>query len=116
MAVASWAIAFAMTLLAEGPIYVLSSRRSFGVRAAVIVTVLLNLVTHPLAWSLITYGHVGFPYGFFAVEGAVVVVEGLLLLAVARSRVARQPLSPAVCLAVAFAANCFSAGLGLLAF
>lgn len=109
-----WAIAFATTLIAEGPVYVLASRPSFATGRAIALALVLNLATHPAAWSVLRFGHVSFPYGFLAVEAVVVVVEALLLFAAGRSRFARQPLRPATCLAMSFAANCSSAGLGLL--
>jgi hypothetical protein len=114
MVARDWAIAFATTLLAESPVYVLSSRRSFGVGTAIVVALLLNLATHPVAWSIFRFGRISFPYGFFAVEAAVVLAEALLLLAATRTRFARQPLRGSTCLAISFAANGFSAGLGLL--
>jgi len=114
MAATDWAIAFATTLLAEGPVYVLSSRRSFTTGTAVVVALLLNLTTHPVAWSIFRYGHITFPYGFLAAEAVVVVIEALLLFAAARLRFARQPLPGTTCLAISLVANCFSAGLGLL--
>jgi hypothetical protein len=109
-----WAIAFATTLVAELPVYVLFSRRSFAIRAAVAVAFLLNLATHPVAWSVFRFGHISFPYGFLAVEAGVVLAEALLLFAAAHSRFACQPLRATTCLAISFAANCSSAGLSLL--
>ena len=114
MLVRDWAIAFAVTLLAESPVYVLSSRRSFATGGAFVVALLLNLATHPVAWSVIMFGHISFPRGFLAVEAVVILVEAVLLFAAARSRLARQPLRGSTCLAISFAANSFSAGLGLL--
>jgi hypothetical protein len=110
-----WPIAFVATLLAESPVYVLSSRRSFAIRKALVVAVLLNLATHPVAWSTITFGHISFLPGYFVVEAIVVMVEAGLLFAAARTRFARCPMPASTCLAISFAANSLSAGLGLLA-
>jgi len=109
-----WAVAFATTLLAEGPVYGLLCRRSFRPGAAVALALLLNLATHPVAWSVLRLGRISYPYGFLAVEAVVVIAEALLLFAAGRSRFARQPLRGTSCLAISFAANSFSAGLGLL--
>jgi hypothetical protein len=114
MLVRDWAIAFATTLLAESPVYVLASRRSFATGAALALALLLNLATHPAAWSVFRFGHVSFPYGFLAVEAVVVLAEATLVFAAGRSRFARRPLGPATCLAMSLAANCFSAGLSLV--
>src|SRR5512142_1528855 len=109
-----WAIAFATTLVGECPVYVLASRRSFATGTAFALAILLNVATHPLAWTVFRFAGISFPSGFLAVEGLVVVSEALMLFAAARSRVAREPLSGSRCLAISFAANSLSAGLGLL--
>lgn len=114
MLVADWAIAFVATLVAETPVYVLSSRRNFAMGVAASVAVLLNFATHPVAWSFFRSGHISFPLGFFAVEAMVVLAEAVLLFAAGRSRFARRPLRGSSCLVISFAANSFSAGLGLL--
>jgi hypothetical protein len=109
-----WAIAFATTLVAETPVYVLASRRSFATKAALVVALLLNLATHPLAWTVFRFSRVSLPLGFLGVEALVVVAEAALLFAATRTRVAHLRLSVSRCLAISFAANSFSAGLGLL--
>ena len=109
-----WAIAFATTLVAELPVYLLACRGSFTLGTCVVVGLLLNVVTHPVAWSVFHFARISFPLGFVAVEAVVVVTEAVLLCAIARSRYARRPLSPSRCLAIAVAANSFSAGLSLL--
>ena len=111
---ADWAIAFATTLLAECPVYVLACRRAFKAGAAFVVALLLNLATHPVAWTVFRFGRISFPYGFLAVEAVVVLAEALLLVAAGRSRFARQPLGGSTCLVISFVANSFSAGLGLV--
>jgi hypothetical protein len=115
MFVLAWLAPFLFTLLVEAPVYVLATRRIFAFGWAVLLVLLLNVATHPVAWGLMTLGRGYFPYGVLAIEGAVVLAEGLLLFAAARSRFARQPLSLRTALAVSLAANSFSAGVGLLA-
>jgi len=109
-----WAIAFATTLLAESPVYVLFTRRSFTTGTALAVVLILNLVTHPAAWTAFRYGRISFPYGFLAIEAAVALAESLLLFAAGRSRFTRRPLRGSTCLAISLAANSLSAGLSLL--
>jgi hypothetical protein len=109
-----WALAFVFTLLAETPVYFLGLRRVFGARGALAASLLLNVATHPLAWSAIMAAPRPFPYVFLGVEGAVTLIEALLLFGAGRSRLARRPLGAGEALAISLAANGFSAGLGLL--
>ena len=69
------------------------------------IALLVNLVTHPLAWALTRAW--SWPR-FAAVEAGVWVAESLLLIALVR------PASPVALAAVAFTANALSAGVGLL--
>jgi hypothetical protein len=108
-----WALAFLFTLVVETPVYFLSLRRVFGGAGALAASLVLNAATHPIAWSTIMAVHHPFPYVFLAVEGAVTLIEGLLVFAAGRSRFARQPIRLDTSLAVSLAANGFSAGLGL---
>lgn len=109
-----WAIAFATTVVAELPVYVLASRRSLELRKAVLLTLLLNLATHPVAWAVFRFRGLSFPLGLLEVEAVVVLAEALLLRVATGSRYARQPMTLTSCLVIAFAANSFSAGLSLL--
>jgi hypothetical protein len=114
MTLLGWALAFLFTLVVETPVYFLSLRRVFGGKGAMAASLLLNIATHPIAWSTLMATHRPFPYVFLAVEGAVILIEGLLLFAAGRSRFARQPIRLDSALAISLAANGFSAGLGLL--
>jgi len=109
-----WALAFLLTLVVETPVYLLATRRSLGVVAALVMVLVVNIATHPIAWTIIMLSCGSSPYGFLAVEGVVVFVEGLLLFSAGRSRFARQPVLLRTSFAISLAANCFSAGLGLL--
>lgn len=114
MHVGDWALAFGFTLAVESPVYVLGTRRYFGLGVAGALALVLNLATHPAAWSLISLVCSCAWYGILAVEAAVVLVEALLLLTAARSRLARRPLPLSTCAAIAVVANGASAGLSLL--
>lgn len=114
MSLRGWATAFALTLLFEGPLYLLLLRSALSPWRALAATLALNLATHPIAWSAITMAAQPFPWVFVGVEAAVALAEGLLLFAAARTRLFRRRLGLAEALAIALAANGFSAGLGLM--
>ena len=103
-------MAFACTLVLETPVYLFGlsrvSTKSRPLRFAGIA-LLVNLVTHPLAWALTRAW--SWPR-FAAVEAGVWVAESLLLIALVR------PAGPFALAAVAFTANALSAGVGLLLF
>jgi hypothetical protein len=98
-------LALALTLLVEVPVYVVVFRfagilpGARGWAAAVGV----NLVTHPVAWLLLS-AHPGW---FWAVEGGVVLVEAGLLWAWVRR-------DPGLLALTALVANAASAGVGLI--
>jgi hypothetical protein len=107
---ADWLKAFAATILIEAPIYALFLRARFGVARGLLMSVPLQLLTHPLLWL-----------NFFALEaaldswvGALVIAEGLVL--VAETALLwwmwgqRLPLA----LAAAFTANAVSTLVGVL--
>jgi hypothetical protein len=108
-----WALAFLGTLVLETPVYFLALRRALGPGGALLASLVLNLATHPLAWSAITGASHAFPWIFLAVEGAVTVVEALLIFAIGRTGLSRQPIGSGEALAMSLAANGFSAGVGL---
>jgi hypothetical protein len=103
--VLAWAVGFACTLALETPVYVLGLRRIVGARRAALWSVVLNLLTHPLAWALTRAW--SWPR-FGAVETGVWLIESAVLLALLRSR------APAVRVVVlTLTANALSAGFGL---
>jgi hypothetical protein len=109
-----WPLAFVLTIVLETPVYLLALRRTVGAGHAVLVALLLNAATHPLAWSLITDAREPFPAVFLLVEAGVLITEALGLWLLGRSRWSRGRLGVAEALAMAFAANGVSAGVGLL--
>ena len=114
MGLRSWFIAFGLTLLVETPVYVLGLRRVFGVRGAGALSVGLNVLTHPIAWTVIMAAREPFPAVFACVEAVVVLVEGLLLRIASQTRIARSSMSLGDAMALSFAANGMSAAIGLL--
>jgi len=109
-----WALAFASTLLIETPLYLFALRRALGTKGALLASLVLNLATHPLAWTTIMSARQPFPGVFLAVEGAVTLAEALLVFAVGRTRFSKRPIKIGEALAISLAANGFSAGVGLL--
>lgn len=108
-----WAPAFSCTLLVETPVYFLSLRRVLGARGALLASLLLNLATHPFAWSAIVSAPQPFPIPFIAIEFLVTLAEALLLFGAGHTGLARRPLRMGEAFAASLAANGFSAGLGL---
>jgi hypothetical protein len=104
-------VAFAGTLVVEAPVYLLGLRGVFELRRGLLVALLLNAATHPLAWWL-TVG--GGWWRFASVEAGVWLTEAWLLWAITRvgSRQGALPLKDA--LGVSLVANALSAGIGLL--
>ena len=109
-----WTLAFLGTLVLETPVYFFALRRALGPAGALLASLALNLATHPLAWSAIRGAPHAFPGIFFAVEGAVTLVEALLIVAIGRTRWSRRRMGVGEALAMSLAANAFSAGVGLL--
>jgi hypothetical protein len=112
--VTEWAKAFACTLLLETPVYLFGlsrltakSRAPRDIWRFLGIALFVNVVTHPFAWALTRAW--SWPR-FAAVEAGVWVTESLLLVALVR------PASPLALAAVAFTANAWSAGVGLLLF
>jgi hypothetical protein len=107
-----WAVAFAATFVVEAPLYLLGLRGVFVLRRGLLVALLLNAATHPLAWWLTLGG--GSWWRFASVEAGVWLTEGWLLWALTRawSRQCALPLKDA--LGVSLVANALSAGIGLL--
>lgn len=107
-----WAVAFAATLVVETPLYLLGLRGVFELRRALLVALLLNAATHPLAWWLTVGG--GSWWRFASVEAGAWLIEAWLLWALARvwCRHCTLPLTDA--LGVSLVANALSAGIGLL--
>ena len=105
----SWAFAFVLTLACELPVYVVTLRRPLGgVARALAVGVVVNVATHPLAWTLA----VGQALPWLAIEATVTVAEAALVFAAARAVGRRLPLHES--LLVSLAANALSAGVGLI--
>ena len=105
----SWSFAFALTLLCELPVYVFALRRPLGgAMAALAVGVVVNLATHPLAWTLAVHQLVP----WLGIEAAVTVAEAALVFAAARALGRRLPVHESFL--VSLAANALSAGVGLI--
>lgn len=108
-------VALTLTLLTETPVYAAALTAVGRVRPAraVAAGVLVNLVTHPLLWWTLRHWTEGpaaaYWTGFGLSEAAVVVVEALLLRALAGLR----PGDPLPWIASA-TANCVSMLAGLL--
>jgi hypothetical protein len=108
-----WLFAFVWTLAIELPIYTIVLARCFQARWAVVVlTLAVNLATHPALWFVLPRS---WPHDIAIGEAAVVVVEAALVAIVLGQRV---PLSQAVPRAVAAAllanAASYLAGLVLI--
>lgn len=114
MTFTGWLPAFLGTLATEVPVYVWTLRASLGFRRAVLTALALNVVTHPLAWTVIARAPLPFPGGFLAIEASVWAVEASVLKLLSHSRWARRRLSWPEALAMSLAANGLSAGTGLL--
>jgi hypothetical protein len=114
MELSGWLPAFLLTIATETPVYLLALRRALGWPRALFVALLLNLLTHPLAWSTITRARDPFPRVFLTVEAGVFVTEAILILVLGRAAWARRRIGITEALAISFAANGLSAGLGLL--
>ena len=109
-----WPLAFLLTIFCETPVYFFALRRTLGAGHAVLAALALNLLTHPIAWSVLMAAPRAFPRAFLSVEGAVLVVEALGIIVLGRTRWSRRPIGVAQALAISLAANGLSAGLGLL--
>jgi hypothetical protein len=109
--VRAWWTAFLLTLALETPVYAAGLRRS-GWRAGVLLSLLANGLTHPLAWHLT----VGRSWTWFvAVELGVWATEAMLIWGGTRAVVrAGGPVPPGEAVVVALTANALSAGVGLL--
>ena len=103
-----WLSAFAGTLLIEAPVYGWGLRSRLGLRRALLAALLVNVVTHPLAWRL-TLAR-SWPR-FAAVEAGVWLVEAAALLLLARAQRRRLPALDTLVLALV--ATALSAGVGL---
>jgi len=109
-----WPLAFLCTIVSETPVYVFALGRTMGAGHALLVGLLLNLLTHPLAWSTITAAPHPFPWVFLWVEGVVLAAEALLVFSLGRTSWSRRRIGVAEALAISLSANSLSAGLGLL--
>jgi hypothetical protein len=109
-----WPVAFALTVALESPVYVLATRRSLHPAVALAAALLLNLVTHPLAFWLLVDRPSVWPVRYLVVEAAVWWIEAALLLALSRTRLGRRRLAAVEAIAIALSANALSAGVGLL--
>ncbi|MGC4119260.1 MAG: hypothetical protein QM765_32780 [Myxococcales bacterium] len=110
----AWVPAFLGTLLCEGPLYFVLLRRALTPTRALLAILALNAATHPLAWHTITSAARPLPWVFLGVEGAVVLGEALMLYSAARTRFFLKALGMGEAVAIALAANAFSAGVGLM--
>jgi hypothetical protein len=109
---ASWPIAFLWTLALELPIYVLVLGRRFDRWWSVcLLTLAINVATHPALWLLFPYVEPG-PRSLLLAESAVTAVEAALIAAVLRRSLSTRP-AVGRALAAAAAANTFSTLVGL---
>lgn len=108
----TWGEAFLWTCAIETPVYVLLLRRSFrSWLAPLVVSIFLQLATHPLLWRFFPRDG-DYWTAFFTFETGVVLVEGgLVSLLLWRMR-ERRPFVRGF--ATAFLANALSAAIGLL--
>lgn len=108
----SWLDAFIWTCALETPIYVLLLRRSFrDWWAPLVVSLFLQLLTHPLLWFLFPLD-TDYWTTFFIAESLVSAVEGgAVALILWRLRERRALVRG---LAIGLLANAFSATIGLL--
>lgn len=107
-----WLVVFAVTYLCELPIYALGLRGSVAFARALLVTLVLNLATHPVVWFVLpkVFGDDAVHYVLVA-EAFAVTVEGVVLWLIARWQ--RWPeRSWLWFIGLAFVANAFSATLG----
>lgn len=110
----TYAVAFALTLLVELPVYgaLLARRHGVRLRTALLAAVGVNAVTHPLLWLAVSrYQHTatGYAVAFVVGEALVCLVEGALLSLALRRHRLRRVVWPVVVLA-----NMASAGCGLV--
>ncbi|HEX7902064.1 MAG TPA: hypothetical protein VF950_30165 [Planctomycetota bacterium] len=108
----SWLEAFVWTCAIETPLYVLALRGSF--RAwwpPVLISLGLQLTTHPLMWLLFPKGS-NYWATFFVLETGVALVEGGLLALLFRRLGERRPLARGFL--YGFAINAVSASIGCL--
>lgn len=111
-----WAPAFLLSCAIEVPVYLVmfelfglvgpsrdENAPVLGRGRAVLLALVVNVVTHPVFWPIALRIETTAP--LVAAEIVVTLVEGLLVWAVVRCRLA-------VCLACALVANCASAVLG----
>jgi len=107
----TWGEAFVWTCALETPVYVLMLRRAFrGWWAPIVVSIFLQLATHPFLWRFFPWDW-GYWPAFFVGETLVVLVEGLLVAAILWRLRERHPLPRG--LAAALLANALSATVGL---
>jgi hypothetical protein len=118
---ASWPVAFLWTLALELPVYTgLLGRRFAHWWSVAVLTLLVNLATHPALWFL--FPRFGPPALWMALaEGTVTLVEAALITAaLARSAGGPAPMAPSrgarlrLALSASLLANLFSAGIGWL--
>lgn len=115
----AWLVAFVWTLVLETPVYVaFLDRESRTWHGPLLASLALNVMTHPLfSWWVL--GSQPGEAAIFVAECGIFVAEGLALAALrARNprtdaRAARLVLSS---IGIAFCANAFSYGVGLLLF
>jgi hypothetical protein len=107
----SWVTAFATTLIVETPVYLWALRGRLSWPRAALVAVLVNALTHPLAWTL---GTPGSPVRFAAVEGGVWLAEAILLWSLVRAARPTRALPFREAFLPSLAANALSAGVGLI--
>jgi len=109
-----WLCIFALTYLLELPLYLGLLRSAIRPRWGLLLCLVLNLTTHPVVWFVLPSVLENQVHYVLVGEAFAVVVEGLVLIGVARLR--RWEGWPWLSLVgVSFLANAFSASVGEIA-
>jgi hypothetical protein len=109
--VTAWLKIFTLTYVIETPIYGAALREQLAWRWSLLLSLILNLATHPIVWFLLPRIFVNqINYALFA-EAFAVTVEALIIAAAARLR--EWPRREWLwCFGLAFVANAVSATVG----
>jgi hypothetical protein len=109
--VAVWLVIFTLTCVLELPIYLLPLRPVLPLRLGIVLLLGLNLATHPIVWFLLPRIFENQVHYVLAAEAFAVIVEGLILGALAR-RQRWEGWGWLSAVGLAFLANACSAGIG----
>jgi hypothetical protein len=110
---AIWLALFTLTCLLELPIYLLPLRPAVPLRWGLLLLFGLNLATHPIVWFVLPRVFNNQVHYVLVAEAFAVIVEGLILGAIARWR-RWEGWGWLSMMGLAFLANAFSATVGEL--